>query len=46
MNTDVLKYMPGNYDIKTMEKYTHVSRYRLVQIRSPLDDLWLKGEIL
>jgi site-specific recombinase XerD len=41
-----IKDILGHFDIKTTERYTHVSRDKLVQISSPLDDLWLKGEIM
>jgi site-specific recombinase XerD len=41
-----IKDILGHFDIKTTERYTHVSRDKLVQISSPLDDLWLKGEII
>ncbi|MEO7393504.1 MAG: tyrosine-type recombinase/integrase [Chitinophagaceae bacterium] len=40
-----IKDMLGHFSIKTTERYTHVSREKLIQISSPLDDLWLKGEI-
>jgi site-specific recombinase XerD len=41
-----IKDILGHFSIKTTERYTHVSKDKLVQITSPLDDLWLKGEIL
>jgi len=31
--------------IKTTEKYLHIAKERLVNIVSPLDDLWEKGEL-
>lgn len=40
-----IKDILGHFSIKTTERYTHVSKEKLVQIGSPLDDLWLKGEI-
>jgi integrase/recombinase XerD len=46
--TDIryIKDILGHFDIKTTERYTHVSKTKLVTIVSPLDDLWLKGDIL
>jgi site-specific recombinase XerD len=41
-----IKDILGHFSIKTTERYTHVSKEKLIQISSPLDDLWLKGEIL
>lgn len=41
-----IKDILGHFDIKTTERYTHVSKTKLVNIVSPLDDLWEKGEIL
>lgn len=41
-----IKDILGHFDIKTTERYTHVSKAKLVTIVSPLDDLWLKGDIL
>lgn len=40
-----IKDILGHFSIKTTERYTHVSKEKLIQISSPLDDLWLKGEI-
>ena len=40
-----IKDILGHFDLKTTERYTHVSRDKLIQVTSPLDDLWLKGEI-
>ncbi len=40
-----IKDILGHFSIRTTERYTHVSKEKLVQIASPLDDLWLKGEI-
>jgi site-specific recombinase XerD len=46
--TDIryIKDLLGHFDIKTTERYVHVSKQHLVQIRSPLDDLWAKGDIV
>lgn len=41
-----IKDILGHFSIKTTERYTHVRKEQLVHITSPLDDLWLKGEIL
>ncbi len=41
-----IKDILGHFDIRTTERYTHVSKAKLVTIVSPLDDLWLKGDIL
>lgn len=35
----------GHFNIKTTERYLHVSKKELVNIVSPLDDLWAKGKI-
>ena len=32
-------------NIKTTERYLHVSKKDLVNIVSPLDDLWRKGKV-
>lgn len=40
-----IKDILGHFDIKTTERYLHVKKEQLIQIVSPLDDLWLKGEI-
>lgn len=41
-----IKDILGHFSIKTTERYTHVSKEKLIQISSPLDDLWLKGELM
>jgi integrase/recombinase XerD len=41
-----IKDILGHFDIKTTERYAHVSKSKLITITSPLDDLWLKGDIL
>lgn len=38
-----IKDILGHFDIKTTERYTHVSKKILVNITSPLDDLFAKG---
>ena len=45
--TDIkyIKDLLGHFDIKTTERYTHVSKKALVNIISPLDDLFRKGKI-
>ncbi len=44
--TDIryIKEILGHFDIKTTERYLHVSRRDLVNIVSPLDDLFLKNK--
>ena len=44
--TDIkfIKDLLGHYDIKTTERYLHVSKKQLVNIISPLDDLWKKQD--
>jgi site-specific recombinase XerD len=41
-----IKDLLGHFSIKTTERYVHVKKEHLVNITSPLDDLWLKGDIL
>ena len=45
--TDIyyIKELLGHFDIKTTERYLHVSNKKLVNIISPLDDLWQRGKI-
>jgi len=45
--TDIryIKDILGHFDIKTTERYLHVSKKDLVNIISPLDDLWRKGKL-
>ncbi|MBI1344208.1 MAG: tyrosine-type recombinase/integrase [Terrimonas sp.] len=45
--TDIryIKDILGHFNIKTTERYLHVSKRALVNIISPLDDLWKKGKI-
>ena len=45
--TDVryIKDILGHFNIKTTERYLHVTRHQLVNIISPLDDLWKTGKI-
>jgi len=40
--TDIkyIKEILGHFDIKTTERYLHVSKKQLVNIISPFDDLW------
>ena len=45
--TDIhyIKELLGHFDIKTTERYLHVSKKKLVNIVSPLDDLWRQGVV-
>ncbi len=45
--TDILyiKELLGHFDIRTTERYLHVSKKSLVNIISPLDDLWKRQDI-
>ncbi|HET9826307.1 MAG TPA: tyrosine-type recombinase/integrase, partial [Chitinophagaceae bacterium] len=45
--TDIryIKELLGHFNIKTTERYVHVAKERLVNIISPLDDLWRSGKI-
>lgn len=45
--TDVkyIKELLGHFDIKTTERYLHVKKESLINIVSPLDDLWKKEDI-
>ena len=45
--TDIkyIKELLGHFNIKTTERYLHVSKKQLVNIVSPLDDLWKKESI-
>ena len=40
-----IKDLLGHFDIRTTERYLHVSKQKLVNIISPLDDLMSKEEI-
>ncbi|HTN05119.1 tyrosine-type recombinase/integrase [Agriterribacter sp.] len=45
--TDIryIKDLLGHFNIKTTERYLHVSKKQLVNIISPFDDLWRKNEV-
>jgi integrase/recombinase XerD len=45
--TDIkyIKDLLGHFNIKTTERYLHVSKKQLVNITSPFDDLWKKQQI-
>jgi len=45
--TDIkyIKDLLGHFNIKTTERYLHVSKEQLINIVSPFDDLWKKEEI-
>ncbi len=40
-----IKDLLGHFDIKTTERYLHVRKEQLIQINSPLDALFRKGDI-
>ena len=40
-----IKDLLGHFSIKTTERYLHVKKEHLVNIISPLDDLWRSGKI-
>lgn len=45
--TDIryIKDLLGHFDIRTTERYLHVSKQQLVNVISPLDDLWRNNTI-
>jgi site-specific recombinase XerD len=45
--TDIryIKDLLGHFDIRTTERYLHVSKQQLVNIISPFDDLWNNEQI-
>jgi integrase/recombinase XerD len=42
---EYIKELLGHFDIKTTERYLHVSKQQLVNIVSPFDDLWKNEQI-
>ncbi len=40
-----IKDILGHFNIKTTERYLHVKRDQLINIVSPLDDIWKKGDL-
>jgi integrase/recombinase XerD len=40
-----IKDILGHFSIKTTERYLHVKKEQLINIPSPLDDIWKKGAI-
>ncbi len=38
-----IKDILGHFNIRTTERYLHVRKEQLVQVPSPLDDIWKKG---
>lgn len=40
-----IKDLLGHFDIRTTERYLHVKKDQLVNIISPIDDLWEKGKL-
>jgi integrase/recombinase XerD len=43
MDIRYIKDILGHFNIKTTERYLHVRKEQLVNIVSPLDDIWKKG---
>ena len=45
--TDIryIKDLLGHFNIRTTERYLHVAKEKMVNIISPLDDLWRSGKI-
>lgn len=44
-NIKYIKELLGYFNIRTTERYLHVSKQKLIKIISPFDDLWDKGSI-
>jgi site-specific recombinase XerD len=40
-----IKDLLGHFDIRTTERYLHVKKEQLINIVSPFDDVWKKGNI-
>lgn len=40
-----IKDLLGHFDIRTTERYLHVKKEQLINIVSPIDDLWEKGKL-
>ena len=45
VSTRYIQDILGHFNIKTTELYLHVARTKLINLPSPLDDLWQKGGI-
>ncbi len=45
VNTRYIQELLGHFSIKTTERYLHVAKDKLINVVSPLDDLWRKGNI-
>lgn len=43
VNTKYIQEILGHFNIKTTELYLHVAKINLVNIPSPIDDIWQKG---
>lgn len=45
INVKYIEELLGHFDIRTTERYLHVSKEKLINIVSPLDDLYENNEL-